>query len=481
MAFSGGGAAGQARRLLPPREARSRAQARRVPRRRVRRRQDPPARGGLPRDAGPAEVLRLVHRVHRPRRRARLQEHRRAVPRLGSALHRRVRARRSRRHHGDDPAARRARGRRARGWPRHPTPLPTPWAKAASPRRTSCARSTRCPRASRRSASTAPTTATARWTATPTCSSPPQYEAAIADAATTGLASDDSFADLVAHLARVHPSRYIRIIDGLSVVGLRDVAPAHRPVRGAALRRVHRPRLRRASSRSGRPESRSTWSSPTRCSPAGTARSTCARSRGSSHLLSPEPSVEPARVIRGALRRRRNRMFTRGGPHVTNGKHSGSAPVETMGRRHWGNPTRHLRPCREVLPEMDQGNTAFILLAAALVLLMTPGLAFFYGGLVKAKSVISMMMLSFGAMGLIGVLWVLYGYAIAFPTTAAGTIQLPVDDRPQRVRPRQPARPRPRAPRTRRSPSSPSRRRSPSSPSPSSRVPSQTARSSARG
>ena len=64
---------------------------------------------------------------------------------------------------------------------------------------------------------------------------------------------------------------------------------------------------------------------------------------------------------------------------------------------------------------MDQGNTAFMLIAAALVLLMTPGLAFFYGGLVKAKSVISMMMLSFGAMGLIGVLWVLFGYAIAFP------------------------------------------------------------------
>jgi Amt family ammonium transporter len=74
---------------------------------------------------------------------------------------------------------------------------------------------------------------------------------------------------------------------------------------------------------------------------------------------------------------------------------------------------------------MDQGNTAFILIAAALVLLMTPGLAFFYGGLVKAKSVISMMMLSFGAMGLIGVLWVLYGFSIAFPATAAGTIQSP--------------------------------------------------------
>ncbi|WP_210481311.1 ammonium transporter [Naasia sp. SYSU D00948] len=68
---------------------------------------------------------------------------------------------------------------------------------------------------------------------------------------------------------------------------------------------------------------------------------------------------------------------------------------------------------------MDQGNTAFVLIAAALVLLMTPGLAFFYGGLVKAKSVVSMMMMSFGAIGLIGVLWVLYGYAIAFSN--AGT------------------------------------------------------------
>ncbi|MFF2487616.1 ammonium transporter [Microbacterium sp. NPDC058062] len=64
---------------------------------------------------------------------------------------------------------------------------------------------------------------------------------------------------------------------------------------------------------------------------------------------------------------------------------------------------------------MDQGNTTFILLSAALVLLMAPGLAFFYGGLVKAKSVISMMMMTFGAAGLIGVLWVIYGYAIAFP------------------------------------------------------------------
>ena len=54
---------------------------------------------------------------------------------------------------------------------------------------------------------------------------PPQYEAAIADAAAAGLASDDTFDGLIAHLARVHPSRYIRLIEDLSLVGLRDVTP----------------------------------------------------------------------------------------------------------------------------------------------------------------------------------------------------------------------------------------------------------------
>ncbi len=55
-------------------------------------------------------------------------------------------------------------------------------------------------------------------------------------------------------------------------------------------------------------------------------------------------------------------------------------------------------------------SSIWIVTSAALVLLMTPGLAFFYGGLVKAKSVVSMMMLSFGSIALIGVLWILYGY-----------------------------------------------------------------------
>ena len=59
---------------------------------------------------------------------------------------------------------------------------------------------------------------------------------------------------------------------------------------------------------------------------------------------------------------------------------------------------------------MDSGNLAWSVTATALVLLMTPGVAFFYGGLVKAKSVVSMMMMSFGAMGLVAVLWILFGF-----------------------------------------------------------------------
>ena len=63
---------------------------------------------------------------------------------------------------------------------------------------------------------------------------------------------------------------------------------------------------------------------------------------------------------------------------------------------------------------MDTGDTAWILASSALVLLMTPGLAFFYGGLVRAKSVLNMMMMSFIAMAIVPVLWVLYGYSMTF-------------------------------------------------------------------
>ena len=64
---------------------------------------------------------------------------------------------------------------------------------------------------------------------------------------------------------------------------------------------------------------------------------------------------------------------------------------------------------------MHSDNTMFLIVCSAMVLFMTPGLAFFYGGLVRASSVVSMIMMSFSSIALIGVLWVIYGYAIAFP------------------------------------------------------------------
>jgi Amt family ammonium transporter len=64
--------------------------------------------------------------------------------------------------------------------------------------------------------------------------------------------------------------------------------------------------------------------------------------------------------------------------------------------------------------KLDTGDTAWLLLSSALVLLMTPGLAFFYGGLNRSKSVLNMMMMSFSSIGLISILWLMYGFSGAF-------------------------------------------------------------------
>jgi len=74
---------------------------------------------------------------------------------------------------------------------------------------------------------------------------------------------------------------------------------------------------------------------------------------------------------------------------------------------------------------IDSGDTAWVLVSAALVLIMTPGLAFFYGGMVRAKSVLNMMMMSFGAMVTVGVVWVLWGYSEAFGESWHGLIGNP--------------------------------------------------------
>jgi Amt family ammonium transporter len=70
--------------------------------------------------------------------------------------------------------------------------------------------------------------------------------------------------------------------------------------------------------------------------------------------------------------------------------------------------------------EIDPGDTAWVLTSAALVLFMTPGLAFFYGGMVRAKHVLAMLMQNFFAMGIVTVLWVAFGYSLAFGAAGNG-------------------------------------------------------------
>ncbi len=74
------------------------------------------------------------------------------------------------------------------------------------------------------------------------------------------------------------------------------------------------------------------------------------------------------------------------------------------------------------MPEINAGDTAWVLMAAALVMLMTPGLGFFYGGLVRGKNVLATLMQSFFMACLISVVWVLWGYSLAFGPDKGGLI-----------------------------------------------------------
>ncbi|MHB8150091.1 MAG: ammonium transporter [Desulfobulbia bacterium] len=71
---------------------------------------------------------------------------------------------------------------------------------------------------------------------------------------------------------------------------------------------------------------------------------------------------------------------------------------------------------------MDTGDTAFMLIATALVMLMTPGLALFYGGMVRSKNVLSTILQSFVCLGVVSIIWVVYGYSLAFGPDVNGLI-----------------------------------------------------------
>ena len=87
----------------------------------------------------------------------------------------------------------------------------------------------------------------------------------------------------------------------------------------------------------------------------------------------------------------------------------------------WAQTSTETPPAPETIKAVvDFADTAFILIASALVLLMTPALAFFYGGLSRSKSVLNTMMMSFAAMGVITLVWVAVGYSIAFGDNPMG-------------------------------------------------------------
>ena len=79
-------------------------------------------------------------------------------------------------------------------------------------------------------------------------------------------------------------------------------------------------------------------------------------------------------------------------------------------------------PHLEESSELNGADTAFVLISAFLVMLMTPGLAFFYGGMVRVKSALNMLMMSFVSLGIVSILWVLYGYSLAFGPDTGGVV-----------------------------------------------------------
>src|SRR6185295_10807097 len=99
--------------------------------------------------------------------------------------------------------------------------------------------------------------------------------------------------------------------------------------------------------------------------------------------------------------------------------------AEICAARHLDAPAKHGRNTRRAIPEdmtVDSGDTAWLLVACALVLFMTPGLALFYGGMVRRKNVLATLMHSFAALPLVTIQWVLIGYSLSFGATHGGLI-----------------------------------------------------------
>lgn len=71
---------------------------------------------------------------------------------------------------------------------------------------------------------------------------------------------------------------------------------------------------------------------------------------------------------------------------------------------------------------MNAADTTWIMISSALVMLMTPGVALFYGGMVRRKNLLSTLMMSFVCLGLVGILWIIFGYSLSFGSDQGGLI-----------------------------------------------------------
>jgi Amt family ammonium transporter len=140
----------------------------------------------------------------------------------------------------------------------------------------------------------------------------------------------------------------------------------------------------------GQTWAQSTTSPSPTASPTGTASPTATASPTSSPSLSVSPSASPA---------------------PTSAPVSGDVVI--LNKEQKEALDKLLAPAPAASP-INSGDTAFMLICAALVLLMTPGLAFFYGGLVRTRNVLNTMMMSLLLMAVVGVTWVLWGYSLAF-------------------------------------------------------------------
>src|SRR5262249_55488845 len=101
-------------------------------------------------------------------------------------------------------------------------------------------------------------------------------------------------------------------------------------------------------------------------------------------------------------------------------KRAAETVTVTASRRLPPGATTCLLPDRqEHQMHINTGDTAWVLMSSALVLLMTPGLAFFYGGMVRSKSVLNMLMMSMLTIGIVTPLWVLFGFSLTFGTQNA--------------------------------------------------------------